>query len=45
MLVILSKQEERMDIGERNLSYDVSDIITRRKKVKKEDFILDEADK
>lgn len=45
MLVILSKQEERRDIGENNLPYNVSDIITRRKRVKREDFILDEADK
>lgn len=45
MLVILSKQEERRDIGENNLPYNVSDIITRRKRLKREDFILDEADK
>lgn len=45
MLVVLSKQEERRDIGLRELPYSLSDIQTFRKKPKKEDFILDDEDK
>ena len=35
MLVILAKQEERTDVGERDLSYDVSAIQSRKKRVKR----------
>jgi len=45
MLVILAKQEERIDFGERTLPYRLSDIRTTRRRVKKEDFILDDEDK
>ena len=45
MMVILSKQEERIDFGERKLPYRLSEILTQRRRVKKEDFILDEEDK
>ncbi len=42
MLVILCKEDERIDIGGKNLSYDVSDIRSERRKRKEEDFILDD---
>lgn len=45
MLVILSKEEERSDVGEQVLPYQVSDIRSQRRRRKKEDFILDEEDK
>jgi hypothetical protein len=45
MLVILSKQEERSDIGESTLPYRVSDIKSQQRKRVKEDFLLDDEEK
>ena len=46
MIVILSKQEERADIGEPVLPYKVSDIKTEnKKKIKQDFFLLDDDEK
>ena len=44
MITILSKQEERVDIGEPVLPYKLSDIQCENKKKMKEDFFLLEDD-
>ena len=41
MVVVLCKEDERTDMGLKNLDYNVSDIQTQPRKRKEEDFILD----
>lgn len=42
MLVVLCKEDERIDVGLNNLPYPVSDIKSEPRKRKTEDFILDD---
>ncbi len=35
MVILLSKQEERKDVGQQPLPYEISDIITTKRKQKK----------
>jgi hypothetical protein len=42
MMVVLCKEEERVDVGLDNLGYQLSDIQTAPRKRKEEDFILDD---
>ena len=42
MMVVLCKEEERVDVGMDNLRYQLSDIQTAPRKRKEEDFILDD---
>ena len=42
MMVVLCKEDERIDVGLNNLKYNVSEIKSQPRKIKEEDFILDD---
>jgi len=42
MMIVLCKEEERVDVGLDNLNYQLSDIKAEPRKRKEEDFILDD---